>query len=130
MDRDVHPPSSIEITKVAGASQRTANRVLRLPRLTGSMVERPLEIGRLHLLVAHDVRAGRSCQLDTTDSTANVIYHLICALSALLTSTCASYNATSMITPSRQYGSNGGTKQHIHCRPLGKWADFEQKEYW
>ena len=50
--------NSREIAKVTGASQRSVNRVLRLSRLTGSVVKKPLESGRPRSLTVHDVGVG------------------------------------------------------------------------
>lgn len=50
--------SSREIAKVTGASQRTINRVLRLSRLTGSVVKTPLESGCPRSLTVYDVHVG------------------------------------------------------------------------
>ena len=50
--------SSREIAKVTGASQRTISRILRLSRLTGSVVKKPLESGRPRSLTVHDALVG------------------------------------------------------------------------
>ncbi|KIK34791.1 hypothetical protein CY34DRAFT_616674, partial [Suillus luteus UH-Slu-Lm8-n1] len=42
------------IAQVTGSSLRTVNRVLRLSRLTGSAVQRPVESGRPRLLTSQD----------------------------------------------------------------------------
>ncbi|KAG1791022.1 uncharacterized protein HD556DRAFT_1193177, partial [Suillus plorans] len=55
------------IAQVTNTSRRTINRVLRLSHLTGSVVRRPLESGRPHLLSAADVLYLLSCIECTPD---------------------------------------------------------------
>ncbi|KAG2749320.1 hypothetical protein P692DRAFT_201908963 [Suillus brevipes Sb2] len=51
---------SKDIAHVTHSSHRTVNRVLRLSRLTGSVIQKPLQ-------------AGRPCLLTSSDATASII---------------------------------------------------------
>ncbi|KAG2065112.1 hypothetical protein BDR04DRAFT_189019 [Suillus decipiens] len=53
--------TSSSIARATHPSHRTVNRVLRLSRLTGSVVRKPLESGRPRLLTAADASYLLSC---------------------------------------------------------------------
>jgi len=69
--------SSKAIAEVTNTSQRTVNRVLRLSRLTGSVVRRPLESGRPRLLSAGDVSYLLSCTERTPDIFLSELQHAL-----------------------------------------------------
>ncbi|KAJ8582873.1 hypothetical protein M405DRAFT_692426, partial [Rhizopogon salebrosus TDB-379] len=58
---------SSDIARVTHSSHRTVNRALRLSRLTGSVVQRPLQAGRPRLLTALDVAYLDACVERTPD---------------------------------------------------------------
>jgi hypothetical protein len=55
----VHTKSS-DIARVTHSSQRTVNRALRLSRLTGSVIQGPLQAGRPRLLIALDAAVSHA----------------------------------------------------------------------
>ncbi|KAI5998597.1 hypothetical protein EDD15DRAFT_2543846, partial [Pisolithus albus] len=70
--------SSREIAQATGTSHRTVNRVLRLSRLTGSVVKKPCTAsGRPRTLTAHDVQYLLSCIRHSPDIYLSELqYHL------------------------------------------------------
>ncbi|KAI5981492.1 hypothetical protein EDD15DRAFT_2176115 [Pisolithus albus] len=59
--------NSKSIAQLTGSSRRTVNRVLRLSRLTGSVVTKSLESGRPRSLTMHDVTFLVACVERTPD---------------------------------------------------------------
>ncbi|KAJ8579802.1 hypothetical protein M405DRAFT_711229, partial [Rhizopogon salebrosus TDB-379] len=65
------------IAQATHTSYRTVNRVLRLSRLTGAVISKPLESGRPRLLTAADVSYLLSCIEHTPDIFLFELQHLL-----------------------------------------------------
>ena len=66
MGNNVRPYKSSDIARVTHSNHHTINRALRLSRLTGSVVQKPLQAGCPRQLTPHDIKVSLMCYCKST----------------------------------------------------------------